>query len=203
MKKNIPPTRMELLKLQKRKKLAERGHTLLEKKRDALIHKFLERIDTYKDLKKEVYQELQEAYTKLHITQAINGVDVVKSVGDSQQQTFELEKSNKNLMGITVPTYTIKKLNPPENIDLLGTSKEVKESRQNFQYITKKIIELAEIEETIYLLAEEIKKTKRRVNSLEHIKIPTMEEQEKKIVRQLDELEREEFIRLKKIKESL
>lgn len=203
MKKNIPPTRMELLKLQKRKKLAERGHTLLEKKRDALIHEFLERIDTYKDLKKEVYQELQEAYTKLHITQAINGVDVVKSVGDSQQQTFELEKNNKNLMGITVPTYTIKKLNPPENIDLLGTSKEVKESRQNFQHITKKIIELAEIEETIYLLAEEIKKTKRRVNSLEHIKIPTMEEQEKKIVRQLDELEREEFIRLKKIKESL
>jgi len=203
MKKNTPPTRMELLKLQKKKKLAEKGHTLLEKKRDALIHEFLQRIETYKQLKKDVYADLQDAYTTLHITQALNGVDIVKSIGDSQKPTFNIEQDQQNLMGITVPTYNVKTKKPSQNIDLLGTSKEVKKSRKDFQNVVIQIIKLAEIEEVIYLLAEEIKKTKRRVNSLEHIKIPGMKNQEKKIKRQLDELEREEFTRLKKIKERL
>ena len=203
MSQSRAPTRMELLKLQKQRNLAERGHSLLEKKRDALIHTFLEKIETYKDLKSSVFELLQTAYQKLHLAQAISGVDVVRSIGQSQSPTFHLRPEVKNIMGVEVPQFIIEEKNLENKISLIGTSVHVQEAREAFQDVVQKVVRLHELQIVIETLAEEIQKTKRRVNSLEYVKIPQMENEEKSIKQHLDEMERESFTRLKKIKERL
>lgn len=199
----VPPTRMELLQLRKKRKRAEKGHSLLEKKRDALIHEFFERIKTYKALKAEAFENLKRGYEQLHLAQAISGVDVVRSMGQGARPDYEVRVEKANLMGVSVPRYTIIDEERDQPRSSFGSSVYVQKTSESFETISRQLIKLSEIESTIHTLAEEIKKTKRRVNSLEHVKIPRMKESEERIERHLDEMERESFVRLKKIKEQL
>jgi V/A-type H+-transporting ATPase subunit D len=197
---DTPPTRSALLDLQDKRALAEKGHNLLEKKRDALIHKFFDLIDEYKDIKQTAYDELQQGYKTLHKTQAINGVDVVRSVGFSQPKTISIETGTENLMGVTVPDYKVTRNDMENNTSQMDIDQSLADARMSFTDIAELLIQLAEVEETIHTLADAIQRTKRRVNSLEHVKIPEMKTTEEAIEQKLMEKERERFVSLKQLK---
>ncbi len=200
---NVVPTRMELLKNRKRKKVAIKGHSLLKKKRDVLIRKFFELIDVYKNLKVDTIKKLSDAYKTLQIAQGVSGVNRVKSLSFSSEKSFDILIHQKNLMGVKVPSYIVKKNKADFNASLVGVSYYVEEARNKFLDLTPQLVKLAEIEKVIYELALEIKKTKRRVNALEYVKIPELEQIEKIISDKLAEIERENFIRLKNVKEKI
>ena len=204
MTQQISITRMELLKLRSKKKLAKKGHDLLKKKRDTLIKEFFTLIKEYKELKQQTVENLGVAFKTLNIAQGISGVNRVKGLAYSAQPSCVVNGETKNLMGVRVPKFTIECVQKAGfNASLIGTSYHVKKARDAFVDLLPAMVRLAETEQVIFTLAEEIKKTKRRVNALEYIKIPEMEHQENVIKTQLAEVERESFARLKNVKKKL
>lgn len=203
MNERIPPNRSELLKVKQKKKAAIKGHGLLKKKRDTLIRKFFELIKDYKQLKRETIIELNKSYKTLQKAQGVSGVNRVKSLSFSSKKAFDIKTSSSTLMGVKIPEYEVISYTPDFNASLIGVSSYVRNARDKFTNIISKMVKLAEIEQVIYKLAEEIKKTKRRVNSLKHIRIPGLEDSEKEIKDKLDEMERESFVILKEVKKKI
>ncbi len=196
-----PANRMELLRTKKKTRIATRGHELLEKKRDALIQEYVTYVREYKKRSKNTLEQLQQAYKQLHVAQAVSGVHRVKSLGFATNKSLEAIHEEKNIMGVRVQTIRVNKLPFKHNASLIGTSYYVTQAQEQFQEVVPELVKLAELEKIIFALAEEIKKTKRRVNALEHIHIPRLEETKKHIQARLAEMEREEFVRLKHLKE--
>lgn len=199
----VNPTRMELLKLKTKMKLAKKGHDLLKEKRDALIMEFFEIIDEAKDARKRVEDVLYAAYRSLTIAQATLGSLKVAEASLSVKPITSLEIKSKNIMGIKVPVLN---LTMPERTllergySIKETSAQVDDAAAKFEEALKLTVKLAEVEITIKLLAEEIEKTKRRVNALENILLPRLSTTVKYIKMRLDEMERENFFKLKRIK---
>ena len=196
-----PANRMELLRTKDKRKLAQRGFELLKHKRDALIQAFVKHVEEYKKHSQHTLEELQAAYNVLHVAQAVSGVHRVKSLSFATRESLQATKHTKNLMGVQVQTLNITKLPVTHNASLIGTSYHVTDAQTRFQAVVPQLVKLAELEQTIFALAQEIRKTKRRVNALEHIYLPRVQETEKNIKDRLAEIEREEFTRLKHIKE--
>lgn len=195
--------RMELLRVKKKQRLAQKGHSLLEKKRDALIREFFTHVQEYKRLSSDVSAQLQAAYEKLHIAEAVSGVNRVKSLAYSTNPSFKAITQTKNIMGVRIKQLDIQTQEVVQNASLIGISQYVIQAQKAFTTVVVRIVKLEEIKQTIYALAEEIKKTKRRVNALEHIHLPRLEHTKKTISDTLAEREREEFIRLKHVKKQL
>jgi V/A-type H+/Na+-transporting ATPase subunit D len=199
----VKPTRMELLQLKKRKVLAERGHKLLKEKRDALISEFLSIAGNVKNVRKEAEEQLTQAYQDLLAAQYIMGSGSVKEVSLNSEQDIQVEMNARNVMGVTVPLVEIGKVERTmirRGYGLADTSAMLDDASKKMEFALSKIIKLAEIEETVRKLALEVEKTKRRVNALEYIVMPRLTATVKYIRMRLDEMERESFIRLKKIK---
>ncbi len=196
-------TRSELLKAKAQKKLAIKGHSLLKRKRDALIRVFFAKIKEYKILKKRTLENLQIGYDTVRIAQGVSGVNRVKSLAYSMTPSFAINSSEQNLMGVKVPKFELKDLGARLNSSMIGTSYYVEMARLRFVRTIPDLVRLAEVEQVIFTLAEEIKKTKRRVNALEYIKIPEIEGIEKHIKDRLAEVEREAFFRLKNVKKKI
>lgn len=199
----IKTTRMELLKLKKKIKLASKGHKLLKEKRDALISEFFKIIDTLKSSRAEMEEEIQEAYRSLALALAVSGNENIKRAANSVKSAPEIIAKPRAIMGVKVPVFEfdeIKRTVAERGYSLLSTSIELDKAAENFEKILNILIKLAEIEATAIKLAEEIKKTKRKVNSLERIAIPRLERDARYISMRLEEMERENFTRLKIIK---
>jgi V/A-type H+-transporting ATPase subunit D len=199
----VKPTRMELLQLKKRKVLAERGHKLLKEKRDALISEFLSIAGDVKNVRKEAEDQLTRAYQDLLAAQSIMGPGSVKEASLNAEQDIQVEMNARNIMGVTVPLVEIGKVERTmirRGYGLADTSAMLDDASKKMELALSKIIKLAETEETVRKLALEVEKTKRRVNALEYIVIPRLTATVKYIRMRLDEMERESFIRLKKIK---
>jgi V/A-type H+-transporting ATPase subunit D len=199
----INPTRMELLSVRKRKKLAEKGHKLLSEKRDALVVQFFEVIKDRNTLRNKANSELRSAYTTLVEAQMIMGQDRVEDATGSIPQLGDVPMRTVNIMGVHVPKVEYDAIPSRAGEPLYGyidTTAKLDEASEKFEKLLLDILKLAEVEGTIERLAIEIEKTKRRVNALEHIFIPRLKATEKYIEMQLQEREREDFFRRKRIK---
>jgi len=199
----VKPTRMELLQLKKRKILAERGHKLLKEKRDALISEFLNIAGDVKNVRKKAEDQLNKAYADLLSAQAVMGPGAVKEAALNAEQDVQVKMNSRNVMGVTVPLVEIGKVERTlihRGYGLTDTSAMLDDAGKKMEIALSKIIKLAEIEETVRKLALEVEKTKRRVNALEYIVMPRLTATVKYIRMRLDEMERESFTRLKRIK---
>lgn len=199
MSKNVKTTMMELLRLKKKHKLAEKGHKLLKEKRDALISEFFKLVDDLKNLRRETEEKLAVAYESLIYAQAMMGYLETKRAADSVVSSVSVESSVRSIMGVPVPKFECSF--PSDELSYsVVVSLELDEAGKNFREALKAIVGLAEVEASAVNLAEDIKKTKRKVNALEKIVMPRIEKDSVYIRMRLEEMERENFSRLKSIK---
>lgn len=202
----INPTRMELLSLKNRTKLAVKGHGLLKEKRDALIKEFFDILDRVKGVREAAERSLKEANEALLEAQIAMGDLAVRKASLSVKESINVDIKSRSVMGVSVPVTNVK-MEERSIIDrgysFSDTTIQLDEAAKKFEESIKFLIELGEVEKTIFLLAEEIEATKRRVNALEHIMIPRFENTEKYIDMRLQEMERENFVRLKMIRSTI
>jgi len=203
---NVKPTRMELLKLRKRVKLADKGHRLLKEKRDALISEFMVVIKEYKEARKKVEEVLKVAFYNLLMAQVLLGSRDIEQISAITLRDIGLDFTTKNIMGVSVPILKIDNLVRRINergYGFLSTNAKLDDAARSFEESLLGIVRLAEVEESVRRIAQEVEKTKRRVNALEYIVIPRLKATIKHIEMRMEEIERESFMRLKKIKASL
>ena len=202
----VNPTRMELLNLKDRTKLAIKGHGLLKEKRDALIKEFFDILDRVKGIRENAERSLREANEALVEAQIAMGDLAVRKASLAVKESIDVDITSRSIMGVTVPITDVK-VEERTIIDrgygFTDTTIQLDEAAKKFEESVKFLIELGEVEKTIFLLAEEIESTKRRVNALEHIMIPRFENTEKYIYMRLQEMERENFVRLKMIRSTI
>ncbi|UCF57524.1 MAG: V-type ATP synthase subunit D [Deltaproteobacteria bacterium] len=203
---NIKPTRMELLKLKKRVKLADRGHELLREKRDALISELMLVIKQYRDARKRVEENLKTAFYNLLMVEVLLGPRDLEQITGITLRDVGLEFVTKNIMGVSVPILKIgdvvRRINE-RGYGFLSTTAKLDDAAKGFEESLLLIVKLAEVEESLRRIALEVEKTRRRVNALEYIVIPRLNATIKYIEMRMEEIEREGFLRLKKIKASL
>jgi len=198
----INPTRMELLEIRKKLTLAEKGHKLLEEKRDALVEKFFGIIDKRTKLYKQINVKFKEAFSDLIQSQMILGENKVIDNSSLIENIGEISFENDNIMGVKIPKMNKDKIN--QNVKPLysfsDTCSKLDDSQRKFNDVLINLLELSDMEGKIKSLAIEIEKTKRRVNVLENNLIPRLYATQKYIEMQLEEREREDFFRRKRIK---
>ncbi|HEC56918.1 MAG TPA: V-type ATP synthase subunit D [Candidatus Syntrophoarchaeum butanivorans] len=202
----ISPTRMELLKLSRRVTLAEKGHQLLKEKRDALVAEFLDVVGDVQRVRRDVEKRFEVAFRELVAAQAMIGVDAVRGVSLTTSREIPIDIGTRNIMGVKVPLIeaeSVRRSAIERGYTFADTASSVDECAKHFEEALDLVIKLAEVEETVKNLAREVEKTKRRVNALEYIVIPRLVATRKYIRMRLEEMERENFSRLKKIKAAL
>ncbi|MEG1500718.1 MAG: V-type ATP synthase subunit D, partial [Clostridiales bacterium] len=201
----VNPTRMELSKLKVRLKTATRGHKLLKDKRDELMKQFLDIVRLNKELRKKVEDSLIKAHASLTIASSIMSPEVLEQALLYPKQRVDLEMTFQNIMSVNVPQYQFKtKTDDPGEIFPYGfatTSGELDDALEALSGVFQDMLKLAQIEKSMQLLAQEIEKTRRRVNALEYVMIPQMQENIKYISMKLEENERGNITRLMKVKD--
>jgi V/A-type H+/Na+-transporting ATPase subunit D len=205
MEIRVNPTRMELNRLKGRLTMAKRGHKLLKDKRDELMRKFLELVRENKDLRISVEEKLFRSFANFLLAQAVMSGEIMEEAIMFPQARVELDVEEVNLMGVRVPRF-IQQHQKNESGDVYpygfaNTSAELDTSISALAEVLPQVIKLAEVEKAVYLLANEIDKTRRRVNALEHVLIPQLIDTIKYISMKLDENERSSLVRLMKIKD--
>ncbi len=202
----IHTTRMELLQRRQQVKLAEQGRDLLKKKRDALLLEFMGIVDLALQASERLQKTAAEAAYALAIAKAVDGAATVKSVAMATQGEVTVEMKGSYIMGVPVPEVEKKRVDRTiltRGYSVTGVSSRVDETAERFEKELDAIIEVASVETKLKRLGEEIQKTRRRVNALDYIVIPQLQQQIKFIKMALDERAREDLFRLKKVKKSL
>jgi len=201
--RDIKPTRSELINLKRRIVLSERGYKILKMKRDGLIIEFFKVLEKAKDTQSDLQKKYERAIQMMAFANTVEGAIGVKSAAFSVQEVPNIALASKNIMGVVVPeieSSKVKKSLVDRGYGLLGTTSAIDEAASSYEDLVEAIIESAEIETTMKKLLDEIESTKRRVNALEFKVIPELTEARDFIKMRLDEMEREELFRLKKIK---
>ena len=203
----INPTRMELTRLKGRLKTAQRGHKLLKDKRDELMKQFMDVVRENRALRKRVEEGLMKAHGSFTVAAALMSPEMLEQSLLYPKQSVELDMAFQNIMSVDVPKYQFHTTSrDPGEVYPYGfaqTSGELDDAVDNLARVFQDMLRLAEVEKTSQLLAEEIEKTRRRVNALEYVKIPQMQEAIKYISMKLDENERANTIRLMKVKDMI
>lgn len=198
----VNPNRMELLRLKRRRQVAERGHKLLKDKLEELMKEFLSRIDETTRLRAQAESVLASAHTSLAIARAEAGRTVLPpSPQDARRATVCVEE--RVVMSVKTPHFS--ELESPEKTpySLAATPAIVDAVQERFSDAVTELVQLAELEKVIELLAAEIESTRRRVNALEHILIPQLDDAIRGIGMKLDEAERSSLTRLMKVKDMI
>lgn len=203
-KLNVNPTRMELRRLKTRLKTAVRGHKLLKDKSDEMVRRFMLYIRENKRLRDEVEELLQSSLNKFMLARAVSSDDAIEEAVAMAGTKVKLQASSQNIMSVDVPVFTIEQekgeLYPYSFASVTG---ELDDSIASLSELLPKLLKLAEVEKTCNMLADEIEKNRRRVNALEYVMIPQLEETIKYITMKLDENERGATTRLMKVKSML
>jgi V/A-type H+-transporting ATPase subunit D len=200
----VHPTRMELLALEKRKNIAKRGCDLLREKLDALMIEFFEFIREISSIRARSQNLLSQAYMRFSESQVSLGFSKLEEISFTIDDRFKIDTASRNIIGVTIPHVQVNVAavkEPPYN--MFETSAKLDEATLKMAEAIKAITELSSYETAVRKLAEAIASTKRRVNCLEYVIIPRMVNTISYIEMHLEEREREDFFRLKRIKSRL
>ena len=205
--KTINPTRMELTRLKGRLRTAVRGHRLLKDKRDELMRQFFLIVRENKALRAKVEAGIEEANRAMTVASSVMSPEMLQQALLYPKQSATLDMTFKNIMSVSVPIYEFHtKSEDAASIYPYGfaqTSGELDDALGALASVFQDMLKLAQIEKTTQLLAEEIEKTRRRVNALEYVVIPDCQAKIKSITMKLDENERNNTIRLMKVKDMM
>ena len=199
----IAPTKSNLMKAKSSLALSNKGFELLDKKRNVLIREMMNLVGRAKSIQEEMYSTISEAYKALQEANITMGLRDVDDITNSIPADENFEILLKSVMGVDIPTVRYKKNELQPTYGFYNSNISLDIARQKFNEVRYKVYELAEIENSIFKLAKEIEKTNKRTNALEHIQIPKYKEQVKYIQEVLEEKEREDFFRLKKVKKKI
>ena len=201
----ITPTRMVLNQQKARLKTAMRGHKLLKDKRDELMRRFLDIVRRNRELRDRVEAGITDAYTAMTIASALMSPDMLEQAILAPRASLELELGTKTIMNVSVPEYKFSPRATDEgDIYTYGfaqTSGELDDALKKLSDVFQDMLELAEVEKTMQLMAQEIEKTRRRVNALEYVMIPECQENIRYISMKLEENDRSSKVRLMKVKD--
>ncbi len=205
--KQVNPTRMELSRLKKKLNTATRGHKLLKDKRDELMRRFLEMVRENRALRMRVEEQIRRANANFVLAKSSMSDETLKTALLAPKQAVYVTTSYRNVMSVDIPVFDTETRTPdPNDIYSYGfafTSSDLDDAVKSLSDVLPDLIRLAEIEKSCQLMADEIEKTRRRVNALEHVMIPETQEQIRYITRKLDENERSTQTRLMKVKDMM
>ena len=203
----VNPTRMEMKRIQTRYQTARKGHKLLKDKRDELMKQFLDVVREDKLLRERVEEALGKVYRSFTVASAVSSPKMLEEALICPKKEGELSVEYKNIMSVTVPEFHLRVHteggSDSYNYGLAFTSGELDSSLRELNDILEDLMRMAELEKTAQLLAEEIERTRRRVNALEYILMPQYLEAIKTIKMKLDENERGNTTRLMKVKDMM
>ena len=203
----VNPTRMELTRLKGKLKTARRGHKLLKDKRDELMKQFMDVVREVRALRAEVEDELTQVHASFTVAAALMSGPALEQALMYPKQSVELDMTFKNIMSVNVPVYHYKTRTDSESdifpYGFAATSGELDDAVEALGKVFQRMLKLAQVEKTAQMLAEEIEKTRRRVNALEYVMIPDTEQSIRYITMKLDENDRSTTTRLMKVKDML
>lgn len=196
----VNPTRMELLRLRRRIVVAQRGHKLLKDKLDGLAKEFMALANEYKTFRVEVDKELPYVLKLFLFAEITSSRQITENALENTKQDLELDITMHRLMSVAIPKIEVSFGKSEAMYSFIHTSPELDTAISSLKEFIPKLIKMAELEEGIRIMSDEIEKTRRRVNALEYTVIPRMQETIKFITSKLDEMERSNTTRLMKIK---
>ena len=204
---NVNPTRMQMTKLKRQLQTAKRGHKMLKDKRDELMRRFIELVQENKKLREKVDAELELCNAHFVNASAVMNKKALDSAMMSSKQQTGLDITTKNIMSVDVPVFSTVTGSPDKGdiypYGFAFTSFELDDAVQSLEELLPEMIKLAEMEKSCELMSAEIERTRRRVNSLEHVMIPRYEATIKYIAMKLEENDRSSRTRLMKVKDML
>ena len=199
----VNPTRMELRRLKTRLKTAERGHKLLKDKSDEMVRRFLSYVRENKRLREEIEDDLADAMRSFMLTRAVMSSEELKQTLCLPARTVDIKTDLENVMGVEVPVVEITETKSSGDTlpySPLSATSDLDVAVEKISALMEKLLRLAQVEKTCNMLADEIERNRRRVNALEYVMIPQLNETIKYIVMKLDENERGALVRLMKVK---
>ena len=200
----VNPTRMELTRLKGKLRTAQRGHKLLKDKRDELMKQFLDTVREVRALRQEVEEELMTVHGAFTVASALMSSQALEQALLDPKQSVKLTQTTKNIMSVNVPVYDFQtQTRSDADIYPYGFAATSGELDDAVGKVFRKMLKLAEVEKSAQLMAEEIEKTRRRVNALEYVVIPNTQDAIRYITMKLDENDRATTTRLMKVKDML
>ncbi|SEW20235.1 V-type ATP synthase subunit D [Halobacterium jilantaiense] len=203
MAQDIKPTRKNLMEIEDRIELSERGHDTLEQKRDGLIMEFMDILDQAQDVREDLEGDYQTAQKKINMARAMEGDIAVRGAAAALEEHPEITVESRNIMGVVVPQIESTKVSKSldeRGYGILGTSARIDEAAEAYEDLLESIVLAAEVETAMKKMLTEIETTKRRVNALEFKLLPELYDGQEYIEQKLEEQEREEIFRMKKVK---
>jgi len=201
MKLDIPPTRMQLLRLKRRGVIARRGHKLLKDKQDELMRKILELVNRIRDARLKIEDELRRAFGYFYFASSKQAPKATDEALLAKTKSIDIDYTTERILNLKIPKFTEKISGGLIGYGFMTTSGDLDLALLKIDQLIARLLELAELEKALELLATEIEKTRRRVNALEYILIPSIDETIKFINLKLSEIERGDLTRLMRVKE--
>ena len=204
MAEDVKPTRKELMQIEDRIELSERGHDTLEQKRDGLIMEFMDILDEAQDVRSDLEEQYDEAQRAINMARAMDGDVAVRGAAAALKEHPEITTESKSVMGVFIPQIDSTKVSKSldqRGYGVLGTSARIDEAATAYEDLLEQIILAAEVETAMKKMIDEIETTNRRVNALEFKLLPELRDNQEYIEQKLEEQEREEIFRMKKVKD--
>lgn len=197
---NVAPTKANLMSAKSTLEISKKGYELLDQKRNVLIREMMGLVDSAKEIQSKINSTFEEAYEALKMANITMGVAAVEAISHSVSTDDEVEILFKSVMGVEIPQIKYEKQEALPVYSFYQTNASMDVAFKKFHEIKYLVLQLAEIENSVYKLAIEIKKTQKRANALDNIQIPKYTEIVKFIQDSLEEKDREDFFRLKVVK---
>ncbi|GEK91680.1 V-type ATP synthase subunit D [Alkalibacterium kapii] len=203
MADDTTPTKGNLMQITKSLELSKQGYSLMDRKRVILVNEIMSLVDKANDIQKKIDETFREAYAALEKANIESGIHYVQEISATVPIEESINVKVRSIMGTEIPKVEFDKNKTKPAYAFYSTSTSLDEARLAFEKVKELTIKLSEIENSAYRLANNIKKTQKRANALENISIPRLKAAKKEIENALEEKEREEFTRLKVVKENI